>query len=71
MFGGLLAFVLNPRNAVPAAVMKSIRARTIPIVLLNLGIGLLYRNIDNAAHLGGLLGGVAMGILLARPLRKE
>jgi rhomboid protease GluP len=71
VFGGLLAFVLNPRNAVPAAVMKSIRARTIPIVLLNLGIGLLYRNIDNAAHLGGLLGGVAMGILLARPLRKE
>ena len=71
VFGGLLAFALNPRNAVPVAVMKSIRARTIPIVLFNLGLGLLYLNIDNAAHVGGLLGGIAMGILLSRPLARE
>jgi rhomboid protease GluP len=71
VFGGLLAFVLNPRNAVPDTVMKAIRKSTVPIVLINLALGLLYLNIDNAAHLGGLVGGALMGILLARPLPRH
>ena len=73
--GGLLAFVLNPRNVVPPAVMKSIRARAIPVLLFNLGMGVVlyylhYVSIDNVAHVGGLLGGIAMGILLSRPLSR-
>ena len=71
VFGGLLAFILNPRNAVPAAVMKSIRKRVVPIVLLNLAFGALYLNIDNAAHIGGLVGGALIGLLLARPLPRH
>ncbi|KAK3133496.1 hypothetical protein QOZ80_6AG0537290 [Eleusine coracana subsp. coracana] len=34
------------------------------VVVLNMGMGLLSRGIDNWAHLGGLLGGVAMAWLL-------
>lgn len=71
VFGGLLAFVLNPRNAVPPVVMKSIRRRTVPIVLLNLMVGMLFLNIDNAAHVGGLVGGALIGVLLARPLPRH
>jgi hypothetical protein len=34
------------------------------VVGLNVGIGLLARFIDNAAHLGGLAGGFVLGFVL-------
>lgn len=68
--GGMLSFVLHPRNEVPKTVMQSIRRTTIPIVLANLALGMLILTIDNAAHVGGLFGGALIGILLARPLPK-
>ncbi len=70
VFGGLLAFVLNPRNAVPPTVMASIRKTTVPIVFANLLFGFLYPRVDNAAHIGGLLAGLFMGYQLARPLAR-
>ncbi len=70
VIGGMLSFVLHPRNEVPKTVMQSIRGRTIPIVLVNLALGMLILQIDNAAHVGGLFGGALIGILLARPLPK-
>jgi rhomboid protease GluP len=33
--------------------------------------GLTHSGIDNACHIGGLIGGFAMGWLLARPLESE
>lgn len=34
------------------------------VVILNMGMGLLTRGIDNWGHLGGLLGGMAMAWFL-------
>jgi rhomboid protease GluP len=71
IFGGLLAFVVNPRNGVPAAVMTEQRNNVLVFALYNLGFGFAHSGIDNAAHVGGLVGGFVMGFVLARPLRRE
>ncbi len=68
LFGGFLAFVINPRNGVPVSVMKEHRNSTLAFVAMNLAYGFAHTGIDNAAHVGGLLSGFAIGFLLARPL---
>lgn len=71
VFGGLLAFVMNPRNAVPQSVMVEHRNSTIAFAAYTLFYGAAHSGIDNAAHIGGLLAGLAMGFVLARPLTVE
>lgn len=71
VFGGLLAFVLNPRNAVPQSVMVEHRNSTLLFAGYSLFYGFAHSGVDNAAHIGGLLAGLAMGFLLARPLTSE
>lgn len=71
VFGGLLAFVLNPRNAVPPSIMVEHRNSTLLFAGYSLFYGLAHPGVDNAAHVGGLLAGLAMGFLLARPLTSE
>jgi rhomboid protease GluP len=71
ILGGLLAFVLNPRNDVPRAVMVEHRNSTLVFAAYSLFYGFAHTGIDNAAHLGGLLSGICMGALLARPLNDE
>jgi rhomboid protease GluP len=71
IFGGLLAFVANPRNGVPAAIMNEQRNNVLFFAMYNLAFGFAHSGIDNAAHVGGLVGGFLSGLLLARPLRKE
>jgi rhomboid protease GluP len=70
VFGGLLVFMLNPRNAVPRTIMNEHRYSTTTFIAYNLLNGFTHNGIDNGAHIGGLLGGMAMGYLLARPLNE-
>ena len=35
-----------------------LKTQLIPLIILNLGLGFLIANIDNVAHIGGLIGGV-------------
>src|SRR5471032_385595 len=68
VFGGLLAFILKPGNAVPPAIVNEHRNSTLGFIAFNLFYGFSQNGIDNGAHLGGLLGGVVFGLLLSRPL---
>lgn len=68
VYGGLLAFMFDPRNRVPASVMKAHRISAIVFLFYSLSYGMTHEGIDNAAHIGGLAGGLVMGALLARPL---
>jgi rhomboid protease GluP len=68
VFGALLAFLLDRRNGVPLALMRSLRNSTLAFVGFAIAFGALHPGIDNAAHLGGLAAGAALGALLARPL---
>lgn len=68
VIGGLLAFTLNPATRLPASITANQRTSAAVFVFYNLLYGFGHQGIDNACHVGGLLGGLAMGWLLAQPL---
>ncbi|HEY1043251.1 MAG TPA: rhomboid family intramembrane serine protease [Telluria sp.] len=71
IIGGLLAFVRNPDNGVPATIAKNLRGSITGFLLFNVAAGLIYPYTDNAAHFGGLAGGYIAGLLLARSLEQR
>jgi membrane associated rhomboid family serine protease len=66
VFGAFLAGLLSQRARVPAVVLRSHWIPTLLFVVFNLIGGALQPNIDNAAHVGGLIAGLGIGFLLAR-----
>lgn len=71
VFGGLLAFMVNKRNDVPASSLSQVGMSLLLFGGYSLFNGFVHQGIDNAAHLGGLVGGFAMGMALARPLNES
>lgn len=68
IFGGLLACMVNPSMRIQPTVARTQLRSLAVLVLVNIGFGLSVDGIDNAAHVGGLLGGFVMGWLLVRPI---
>lgn len=62
LFGSLIYFGYHYR----VYLGNVMRSQIIPILILNLTLGFMFNGIDNAAHIGGLLGGglitVALGL---------
>jgi membrane associated rhomboid family serine protease len=72
LVGALLVAGLRHRRALPPPLQRMLVRAPVEIIVLNLGLGLALRIIDNAAHLGGLAGGVALGLALGlRPEVRE
>lgn len=68
LFGSLLtALVLPPPRFahLPAAQRPGIDMGLIQVVVINLAMGSLVAGVDQAAHVGGLLGGIVVGALMA------
>ena len=64
---GLFGVLLTADRVHKPALTRRARGLTTQIVMLiviNLGFGLVMENIDNAAHVGGLLAGCWLGVLL-------
>ena len=68
VYGALLAYLTVYRNAIPADILGRLRVSGGVFVTYSLFYGFAQSGIDNAAHLGGLVGGYAMGLIVARPL---
>ncbi len=68
VFGGLLAFLVQRKNRVPVSIMVEHRNSMLLFLGYNLLFGFVHPGIDNAAHLGGLVGGFLLGLVLARPV---
>jgi rhomboid protease GluP len=68
IIGGLFAFIGRANSGVPPTVVQDLRGAIGPFLLFNIGAGFLYPHTDNAAHIGGLVGGWLAGHLLARSL---
>jgi rhomboid protease GluP len=71
VIGGLLAFMVNPQTRMPPSVVFAQRNSALVFIGYNLLNGFSHAGIDNAAHIGGLIGGFSMGWCLARPLDQE
>ena len=65
--GVLLAWILLDRHAMPDVT----RRRVLLMIVLSLYSGFTAHNIDNAAHVGGLLTGFAAGALLCALRRRK
>ena len=64
VYGGLLAFVLRHRDLPHYQFLASLRNNTLAFLGYNLLFGFFQQGIDMAAHVGGLLGGFGLGLLL-------
>jgi membrane associated rhomboid family serine protease len=71
IFGTFLAFLSRQRHQIPRAILRRHWISTAAFVLFNLINGAIAPGIDNAAHVGGLIAGFALGFILARPLDRE
>ncbi|NQZ57511.1 MAG: rhomboid family intramembrane serine protease [Lentisphaeraceae bacterium] len=71
IIGALGAMLILRRKYVPLGVFLPLKSTTISFIGLNILIGSLIPQIDNAAHIGGVLGGFLAGLLLTRPLDYE
>jgi membrane associated rhomboid family serine protease len=69
--GALLAMLLNPAARIPKSIAFAYWPSTLLFVLVNLVSGMQSPFVDNAAHIGGLLGGLAFGWLCVRPIERE
>jgi len=67
VYGALLVFILRRRGDIPLDLLKSVRNGAISLCVYSLAMGAVLPNVDNSAHIGGLLGGAAAGWFLVRP----
>lgn len=68
VMGGLLGFALSRRRSVPVTVYRSLLRMSLMFTVINIGLGLQIAQIDNAAHIGGLVTGLVAGTVLSRDL---
>lgn len=71
VYGAILGFMLRQKQALPASIYRSLMKSTIAFAAYNILYGLARPGIDNAAHTGGLLGGIFFSWLLAMPIDRE
>ncbi len=63
--GCLLAAIFTKAHKLPAALVSSMRSSMLLFVGYSLFMGFVVGFIDNAAHIGGLVAGFLMGMMLA------
>ncbi|OYY95111.1 MAG: rhomboid family intramembrane serine protease [Hydrogenophilales bacterium 28-61-23] len=68
VYGALMAFLWRERRQLDPAEFKWLFWGAIGFSSVTIVLGLLIPGIDNAAHIGGLLGGLLAGAALPRPL---
>jgi rhomboid protease GluP len=65
LMGVLFVFGIKYRNELPEGLKRAFGTGLLPTLLVNLFIGYVARGfIDNAAHLGGLVSGMALALLV-------
>lgn len=68
VYGVLVAYLVRHRGSIPRTVLLQLQRSTAIFIGLNVVVGLQQKNIDMAAHIGGLVGGFAAALIVARPL---
>lgn len=64
LFGVLAVFGYRYRRELPANFIRAIKASVLPVIVINLLIGFSLTFVDNAAHIGGLLTGGVLALVV-------
>ena len=64
LFGVLLAFGIRYRDSLPPFVKRAVGTGVLPVIVINLIIGFTIPQIDNSAHIAGLLAGAALAAVI-------
>ena len=64
LFGVLLVFGIRYRSAIPPFFKRAVGTGVLPVIVINLIIGFTIPQIDNSAHIGGLLAGAALAAII-------
>jgi membrane associated rhomboid family serine protease len=67
-YGIFLAFLLT--GVFPPAIKKGFLAGIIIFIVYNLVMG-IQGTVDNAAHIGGLVSGILLGLVFSRRIKSE
>jgi rhomboid protease GluP len=68
VIGALLVYSIDRRNGMPRAVMQDHRFTLLAFLVYSLAFGLMHTNVDNAAHVGGLVAGMLAALAWPRPV---
>jgi len=68
LFGALLVFGLKYRSSIPPMFQRAVGRGVLPVILINLFIGYQFPNIDNSAHIAGLISGAMLAAII--PFKK-
>ena len=68
LYGALVGFLLRARGTLPKDILQQLLRMAGAFVVYNFLFGLGKTGIDQAAHVGGLVGGFAGGVVLGHPL---
>ncbi len=68
VYGALLGYLWREKRGMPRTLFSPMLKSTVVFAGYNLAYGATHPGIDNVAHLGGLLGGIAIGWLVAIPI---
>jgi len=71
VYGALLGYMLREKHGLPKVVVQPLMKSTLVFAGYNLFYGAVHPNIDNAAHIGGLVGGLLLGWVMALPIDRE
>jgi membrane associated rhomboid family serine protease len=66
--GMLCAYLIIRKKEIPKHIFDSLKKNMFMVILMNLAFGASVPGIDNAAHIGGLIGGCLAGLMLTRSL---
>lgn len=64
LFGVMATFAFRFRKELPERLSSDIRRRILPVIAINLIFGFSVQIVDNAAHIGGLLTGIALALII-------
>ncbi len=71
LLGAHVAFFVRHRREMSGELFRGQMRSILMLIAINIALGLSIPQVDNAAHVGGLLMGFAGGVLLDRPLLQE
>lgn len=71
IYGALLGLLLRAHGSIPAQALTRLRSSGLGFLGYNLIFGMMQRNIDSAAHVGGLAAGFLCGLVLSQPFTPE